>query len=461
MPSPIKWAREVFGAARLGDQRRTQRLVKIAAVLAAKPLSSFCQAYPKWGDIKAAYRLIGNDKISIEQLQFPSKQSTIDNCRGQPVILAVADTTSFNFSNRRATEGLGPIYMKNGQGIHFHSTLALRPDGVPLGVLRQEPWMRDPEEYGKKHQRKQKPIEDKESYRWVKSVIEGSRAIDVLDEGERPYVIHIFDREGDIYEVFEAVHQMKDGAIIRSSWNRRTMDPCGHLQDQALKALVVGKNTIDVPRKKNEPRRRAEVTYRACSVILNPAAAKKTAIELNVVAVVEETPPEGTEPLKWVLLTTEPIETFQDVLEVVRLYKLRWHIEEYHLILKSGCRIEKVQFETAERIIKILAIMAAVACRILHLTYLARTNPDLPCTEVLTGQEWRALQTQIQGMPPPKEAAPPSLKQAVLWIGRLGGHIGRKSDGMPGVRSLWKGWRDLQLLTTMFIACNTGFNRWN
>lgn len=461
MPSPERWAHQVFGAAILGDQRRTQRLIKIAAVLAAKPLSSFCQSYQNWADIKASYRLIENGKISIEQFQAPSKQATVSACRGQPVVLAVADTTCFNFTNRRTTEGLGPIYKKNGQGIHFHSTLALRPDGVPLGVLRQEPWARDPKEYGKKHQRKKKPIEDKESYRWVKSVIEGSQAMDVLDEEERPYVIHIFDREGDIYEVFEAVRQMGDGAIIRSSWNRCTKDPCGYLQDQVLKAPVLGKNTIDVPRKQMEPKRQACVTYRACSVTLNPATTKKMAIELNVVAVIEEGPSKGIDPLKWILLTTEPIEVFQDVMEIVRLYKLRWHIEEFHLILKSGCRIEKIQFETAERIIKLLAILAAVACRILHLTYLARTNPDLSCTEVLTEHEWRALQTQIQGKPPLKKTHPPSLKQAVLWIGRLGGHIGRKSDGMPGVRSLWKGWRDLQLLTTMFIACNTGFNQLN
>jgi len=152
------------------------------------------------------------------------------------------------------------------------------------------------------------------------------------------------------------------------------------------------------------------------------------------------------------------VDSLDDVLEIVRMYKLRWHIEQYHLILKSGCRIEKLQFETAARILKVISILSAVALRILQITYHARLEPATPCTEILSHTEWQALQTRIQGKPVAKHARPPTLKQAVLWIGRLGGHLGRKSDGMPGVRAMWSGWRDLQILTKMYIVCTSGLD---
>lgn len=460
MSSPYVWAERVYGQAELGDKRRSRRLVHVAGTLAAKPLSSFCQAYPRWSEIKGAYRFIANGAISIEALEEPGIRATVDACRHQGCILAVGDTSSLNFTNHRATQGLGPIGEAYVQGIMLHSTIALRWDGVPLGILGQEAWVRDPKEYGKHHQCGKRAFKDKESYRWVRGIVKSSSAIDVLKEDERPYIIHIFDREGDIHEVFESVLELGDGAVIRSAWNRRVKNPCEYLHKQVLASPVLGKGEMDVPRKQGEKRRKAVVTYRACSARLNPPRIHRDrkVLDLNIVAVIEEDPPVGVEPLKWFLITTEPIDMLADVLEVVRLYKLRWRIEEYHLILKSGCRIEKVQFESAERIKKLVTLMAPVAIRILQLTYLARTDSDLPCTAILNENEWRALQTHIKGEPPPKATDPPSLKQAVLWIGRLGGHLGRKSDGMPGVRSLWKGWRDLQLLTTMFIACNTGFN---
>jgi hypothetical protein len=228
-----------------------------------------------------------------------------------------------------------------------------------------------------------------------------------------------------------------------------------------LSGPALGRRTIQVPRKQGERKRKATVEYRACVVTLDPPGAghpNRKPLEVNVVAVTEPNPPEGVKPLQWILVTTEPIDTLEDVIEVVRLYTLRWRIEEYHLILKSGCRIEKVQFETADRIMKVLSLLAAAALRILQLTYRARVEPDVPCAEVLTEDEWRALVTRIQGRPPPKRARPPTLKQAVLWIGRLGGHLGRKSDGMPGVRTMWSGWRDLQILVIMYQACTQGPN---
>lgn len=456
----MKWAEHVFGQADLGDARRTQRLVHVAAILAAKPLSSFCQAYQTWPETKAAYRFIENDSITASQLELPSREAALKACQGQKIVLAVSDTSSLNFTNHRATQGLGPISEAHLQGLLFHSTLMLSELGVPLGLFSQKQWIRDAAEHGKAKNRKHKKIQDKESFRWVQNIQESSLDMDTLPEETRPHVIHVFDREGDIYEVFQALQDTDDGAVIRSSWNRKTQNPHGHLHNLVLASPSCGRQTIDVPRKQGERKRKALVVYRAIPVTLEPPLRLRSqlSLTLNMVAVTEIKAPIGVEPLQWFLLTTQPIDSFQDILNIVRIYKLRWRIEEYHLILKSGCRIEKIQFETADRIKKLLMILAAVALRLLQLTYMARIHPHLPCTHVLNKNEWRALQTHIQGKPPPQKAKPPSLQQAMLWIGRLGGHLGRKSDGMPGVRSIWRGWRDLQLITVMFIACQTQTN---
>jgi len=460
--SPKTWAKRVFGRADLGDLRRTRRLVEVVAGLASKPMRRICSAFSKWKEIKGGYRLIENEAVTVEDLYAPSTQAAVEAGRGQATALAVSDTTSMNFTNHRATSGLGPISEAEVQGLLLHSTILLRRDGVPLGLLRQQSWVRDPKEYGKRHKRKQKELEEKESHRWVQTVEECSLFFDELEEEERPLLIHVFDREGDIHEVFQAVEDTGEGCVIRSSWNRKVDDPNGYLRETVMNSPVLGRRTLNVPRKQGERKRKARVEYRACTLTLDPPNRRgenRRRLQVNVVAVTEIDPPQGIKkPVQWILVTTLPVDTLEEVLEVVRIYTLRWRIEEYHLILKSGCNAEKLQFETAERLRKMLAILAAIAVRLLALTHWARIEPDLPCTAVLSEDEWRALVTAIQERPPPKKARPPTLKQAILWVGKLGGHVGRKSDGMPGVRTLWRGWQDLQLLTVMYQTCVSHFS---
>lgn len=460
--TPQAWAKRVFGNADLGDKRRTHRLVEVAAGLASKPTRKICSAFAQWKQIKGGYRLIENTAVTVAQLSAPSTAAAVQACRNQPMVLAISDTTSLNFTNHRATSGLGPIAESEVQGLLLHSTILLRSDGVPLGLLRQQAWVRNPEEYGQRHQRRRKELQDKESHRWIRTVEECSLFLDALEENERPQVVHVFDREGDIHEVFQAVETTGEDCIIRSSWNRKVDDPNQYLQDAVLKAPLLGRQTIEVPRKQGERKRKATVEYRSCTLTLDPPQRPlrdRHPVQVNVAAVTEYDPPAGiNKPLQWILVTTLPVDTLEDVQEVVRIYSLRWRIEEYHLILKSGCNAEEMQFETAERLMKMLTLLCANAMRILQLTHQARIEPDLPCTAVLSRDEWRALVTAIQGNPPGQTARPPTLQQAVMWIGKLGGHIGRKSDGMPGVRTLWRGWQDLQLLTVMYKACAAHFH---
>jgi hypothetical protein len=208
------------------------------------------------------------------------------------------------------------------------------------------------------------------------------------------------------------------------------------------------RHKIDVPRKQGERPRKARVEVRASRVTVLPPQHSRGLhpVTINVLWVHEPRPPKGVEALDWLLSTTLPIATAAERAEVVRLYKLRWRIEEFHLALKSGCHIEKTQLKTAERIQSLLPFFCATAARLVQLTYWARTEPRAPCTVALSELEWTVAWRFTHRAPVPAGLATPTIAEAVRMIGRMGGHLGRKGDGMPGVRSLWKGWRDLQLL---------------
>jgi hypothetical protein len=355
-------------------------------------------------------------------------------------------------------EGLGALN-ETTQGILFHSTLALSTDGQPLGLLDLQWWARGANPTGKTKRRKSRPIEDKESAKWLRGMRAARQAVRAnrlpLNDGR---LVHVFDREGDVHEVFEEVDPADEGAVIRCAQNRRALDSKGNLgwsKYLVRGAPLLGTTMVDVPRSHGKPARAAVVELRSCRLTLCPDKEKhprRRPQPLTLVELWEKDPPPGIEPLHWLLWTTEPAESLEDALAIVAIYRLRWRIEDYHLVLKAGCRAEDLQFETAERAAKAIYLYAAVAVRLLALRELSRREPDAPCTRTLREAEWRALWTFIHEKPPSPETPPPTIKQAVLWIGRLGGHLGRKSDGMPGVTTLWRGWRDLENLVVMYCA---------
>jgi hypothetical protein len=306
------------------------------------------------------------------------------------------------------------------------------------------------------------PIEKKESAKWLRGIEAAREAVARnLPCDERPRLVHVFDREGDIHEVFESIDNSPDGAVIRCNHNRRVQDEDGRsalAYDAVAKPRRLGRAMIDVPRKHGQKKRRARIEVRACRVKLTPDRKQhpqREWVDLNLVEVVEPHPPEKVKALRWLLWTTEPVDTFEQAMAVVEIYKRRWKIEEFFLVLKSGCRIEALQFETAERLAKALALYAPIALRIVQLRDISRLAPEESCELVLSEEEWRTLWIAIHKRPSPQGHSPPTLREATLWIGQLGGHLGRKSDGMPGVRSLWAGWRDLALLTDLYRSIQT------
>jgi hypothetical protein len=341
--------------------------------------------------------------------------------------------------------------------MHVHSTLALREDGVPIGLLGQSIWCREPGKKNDKKEQKKKPIEEKESSKWLGGILSAREALaENLARQQRPRLIHVGDRECDIHEVFEAIRDSEDGAVIRSAQNRRIVDTQGgrHYARPFVRASpLMGTRTIDVPRKHSQPSRQATVQIRACQVRLCPSSPqfpKRRPVDLALVEVWEENPPDDLAGLHWLLWTTEPVGNAREALRVVSIYKKRWKIEEFHLVLKSGCRIEDVRFETAARIAKAVSLYSPAAVRIIQLRDFSRIEPDAPSTLVLREEQWRTLWTHIHRKPPTPCTPPPTIRQAARWIGRLGGHLGRKRDGMPGVRTLWRGWRDLDMMTSIY-----------
>ena len=451
--SPREWAQRVYAFAQLPDRRLKTRLIRVAEGLAAAPSDSLPQTFEDWGQVKGAYRFVANQRVKPESLGRALPPSTALRCAGEELVLVVQDTTFLTFPPACHAEGLGPINDKPSRGIALHSALALRPDGLSLGVAHLHSWCR-PKSQPPARRRANRPIEEKESFRWLEAMRAVHEAFqENLEPHERPRLCHVCDREGDIHELFALAEELGDAVVVRCARNRRVEvdealdkahDAISRLPAQAVLQLAV-------PRKPGQAARPATVEIRFQRQTLSPSQSapsqrRRGKVRLWLVEVREPNPPEGVAPLHWRLWTNEPVQTLEEALRIVDIYCQRWRIEEYHRVLKEGCRIEQVRFRTAERIRSAIALYAPVALRIVELRDLARACPDRSCAIFLGETEWRVLWTLQHKRPPAPGQEPPTVAQAIRWIGALGGHLGRKRDGRPGTKTLWRGFRDLQLL---------------
>jgi hypothetical protein len=463
------WAARIAGHASLPDERLTTRLGLILTAMAAKPGDSIPQASTSSSQAQAMYRFFANERIGPDDLLQPLADATTDACRGLKTLLAVQDTTSLNFSKLRSTTGLGPLNDSlNARGLHLHTTLALRDDGVTLGILGQLYWAR-PTEGRSAPQRRERAIEDKESRKWLDGIEAAEAAWESLPAEQRPRLIHVMDREGDIHEVLQRVSDSPHFAIIRCAQDRSVAGDIDKAFAAVQAAPVFATVTVDRPQLPHDTQqtqrpeaggrqRSVVLTVRAVPLTITPNVNKhpqRRPVTWTLLDVREADPPAGTEALHWRLWVNLPVTTRDELLAVLRFYKFRWRVEDYHLTFKSGCQIEKLELETADRLIKAATLYSAVAVRIVALRDLARVEPDAPCTIVLTRDEWQALWFRFAKKKLTAEILPPTIEQVVRWIGRLGGHLARKRDGMPGVRTLWRGFRDLSLLAAGFHAGRT------
>jgi Transposase DNA-binding/Transposase Tn5 dimerisation domain len=450
------WASQVAAQADLPDERLNARLALILHTLASKPLDAFPQACATGTEAKGLYRFLENQRLDVEHFLQPLVDTTVDACRGLTTVLAIQDSSSANYATLRHTKGLGKLNDSDALGLHFHTTIAAQTDGVIRGLLHQSHWSRPPDEEPVAAPHQDKSIAAKESYKWLEGIEAAEAALDGLPADQRPRLLHIFDREGDIHEVLQRITGSPHGAVIRVAQKKRGVDgPLGNAGDTIASAPGLGVHIIDVPPQHGSKKRQARLELRSARVTITPNTSRyphRQAVIWTLVEAKEIGAPAGVEPLHWLLWTTEAADTVADIVEVLRLYKLRWLVEDFHLTLKSGCQIEELRLETADRLIKALVLYSAVALRIVALRDLARQQPEAACTLVLTTEQWQVLYAYLQDQRPTSATPVPSIRQAVLWIGRLGGHLGRKSDGQPGVRVLWRGWRDLTVLLAGYRA---------
>lgn len=445
-----EWAVTEFGDAALGDARRTARLVHLASVLGSQPTASLPDATADPATLKAAYRFFDNQAVEPAQLLASHLHATTTRLRQVPLVLAIQDTTYLDWTHHPTTTGLGPLVHASQQGLVAHTTLAVTPERVPLGLLAQEVWARDPDTFAQKSDPKQRPIDEKESQKWLNSL---AAVVTLHDACPDTQIVSVGDAEADVYDLFVAPRPMGVDLLVRAGQNRRVAQPEHRLWEAVEGAPVVATREVRVPRRDGKPARTAKLSVQWQAVTLRPpkhrSAERLPEVVLWAVLAVEPEPPLGVEAVEWLLLTTVPVETTADALERLDWYECRWTIEVWHKILKSGCKLEARQLESAARLERCLALYSVIAWRILYATMLARAVPDAPCTMVLEEEEWQALYcaTHRTATPP---ATPPTIRTAVRWIGQLGGFLGRKGDGEPGVTVLWKGFQHLVDLTAMY-----------
>lgn len=362
---------------------------------------------------------------------------TVEKGKNDKIILNIQDTTELNFTSQKSKKGLGYIGSSNCSGLMVHTTLSVTEEGVPIGITNQSIWIREEKE--KIKERKKIKTLKKESSKWVESL----RKTDTLFCDENQIKIMIGDRESDFYDLFIHPRDKNSHLLVRSCQNRLIEGDKEKLFTALDQLELKGKYSIEVGRKKGQDTRIAELTVKYDKFkIKEPRNTKKeiSQVELNVILVEEIKSDEVLEPIKWVLLTTLDINSMEDALKYVRWYSYRWLIERYHYVLKSGCQVEDLQLDSGEKIKKALALYSIVACKLLNLTYNSRKNPEVSCEEFFSEREWQILYMLSNKTPNlPKEI--PNLKDVVLWIAKLGGFISRKSDGLPGVKTIWRGYR--------------------
>lgn len=425
------WVDEELSTLELGDKRRESRVKEMLRTMAQRPSGSIPQTFEHAAEIKAAYRLLSSDAVAPELLRSGIYDATWQRVSQHSFILAVQDTTHLHLANA----GVEDFWV--------HSTLAVSEEGVPVGLLDQKVWQRDAEGAGSRHQRRQRPIEAKESFRWIESLHKVQA--ELPDDST---ILTVADREADIFELFAQPRPEGSELLIRACRDRKVAGEHRYLLKAVQAAPVADEFCISLRRRPDRQPRDAKVQIRFAEVTLLPPTNGVHAPDLQPVdmwaILLEETEPaDGHKPLSWLLLTTLEVCDSDAARLFVGYYAMRWLIERYHFVLKSGCGIEDSQLRCADALQRLLALYCIVAWRLLWLTYASRVAPQTACTVAFSSVEWQSLwRLNYGGKPLPQ--LPPSLRQATRMVASLGGFLGRKSDGEPGVKVLWRGLMRLQ-----------------
>jgi Transposase DNA-binding/Transposase Tn5 dimerisation domain len=437
-----KWADAELAGGKFRDKRLSDRMVQIAEDFSKNPTFPINQASEDAASTKAAYRFFSNPKAKVEKILEPHIEQTLKRMQNHSVVLAIQDTTSLKYHSHKNTEGLGEISKKGDtsvQGLFMHSVECVTPTGLPLGFIDQIIWARPNEEKLSKKLKKTRVMEEKESIRWIQCL----RNTAELTKSNSAKVVTVCDREADIYDFFFEAKTLEQDVLVRCFHNREINDDGIEIWQYVNELPTSGRTEVEVKKTQKREARTARLNVKYGIIEIHPpeTSSHTEIFSLSVVYVKEMYPPVGVEPLEWLLLTTLPVNSFEDASEKVAWYKTRWSIELFHRLLKSGLKVEECRLDEGVRLMRFLTLMTIVAWRMLWMTYVQRTSPDAPATTVLSETELKVLYYVTHKTKLPQKT--PSLRDAIHWIARKGGFLDRKGDGEPGMITLWRGWNRL------------------
>lgn len=447
----------------LGDQRLNRRGKRVLETLYANPQASINAACDGWGDTLAAYRLLDNSAVQSEKVLTPHIEKTCQRIRQHDVVLVVQDTTELDFSRHAPTDARC-LDKPTRLGFYDHTYLATTPERLCLGIVGGEQYDRSPESLGKKLERKALPIEEKESFRWLTGY---RQAVEVAKRCPTTKIVSVADREADIYDIFVEAQEQGHLAdfIIRAKEPRSTLVPNPEagpsvyrkVHDEVRASEVRVRRTVELSQTPKRAARQAELEMRAIQVTVRPPRARPylPTATYNVVLVEEVNGPGDGTDVSWLLITTLPIDTVEQILLVIDYYVARWTIEVFFRVLKTGCKVEEIQLETLARVKNCLAFYKIIAWRIMYLTFLNRECPELPCTAAFDDCEWQPVWRVVKKEPLPPQ--PPSLGEFMRLLARLGGYNHRPNEPPPGPQVIWTGLRrmtDFALAWTAFQQTN-------
>lgn len=452
------WAEQEFGHARLGDVRRTRRLVSIAARVAEHPAGTLTEVFGEQeAEREGAYDFVENESVRSEAIGWAQHRATARRCRGAPFVFVPVDGSSLTYPDSRGSKGLGPIGSRKAgaRGLKVMTAIAVSAEGVPLGVLGQAWWLR-PEEKAKAPHQKRK-VDQKETRYWLEVPAQAQRALGAEAPGVEPWFQ--LDREADSWPVllealaesphrYTTVRARGDRCLMLDPEGQDDSQPGGYVRGAMGQAPVEAVYELDVAGGPRRKARRARMTLRFRELTLRMrdhwSNQRHPALVSVVLAREEGTTPPGEKPLEWLLLTTFPVETASEACLVLFGYAQRWRIEEYYAAMKDrGCAVEDSQLRDEAHLRRWATILSAVAMRLLRLTYLGRHHPALPADVELSQPERRALLLAL-GSPAPPDAL--TLGEAVHGLARLGGYIGKSSGGPPGFKVIGRGLDRIQTL---------------
>lgn len=452
-----------------GDKRLNERACKVIDVLGQKPNVSIPAAFTTRADIEACYRLMGNERVSPEKVLQPHIEATYLRIEQTDFVVIVQDTTELDLTRpQQQIEGAGPMDCETRRGAFSHPMVAFNFAGVALGLVGQKNWTREAlcklSDSEKSKERRKTPIEEKESYRWLEGLEAAKQAALKCPETT---CVCTGDSEADIYELFVAHAQCNTTnlqLLVRSGQKRNTTDKIDW-KDQVRAAAKIGTQSVCIrareakiamktsARTASRQARTAELEIRKATINVarpvNSSAQLPKFVTVNVVLCEEMNPPAGEEPICWMLVTTLPIDTDEDVQRVIRSYCIRWQIEVFFRTLKSGCRIEFRRFESIDRVFNCLAFLSIVAWRLMYICHMGRECPDIDCEVIFEPSEWKSVYVTL-GIELPKSGCP-TLNEVVRAIARLGGFMDRPKNE-PGTQTLWVG---LQRCYDLSNAWNT------